>query len=294
MDFSIRDASAAGGEDTRFEHYGGTLGYGVTRNVQIFGTLGYDSNEYTAVAGSETSGRSWTVGANWSPNRRTDVEASFGESYFGRTYGFNLNYRNSHTVWTASYNDGVNDISQQLLTTQQLFLWDCNGVFFIAGILPPSGQTNCNLLQVAPIGSISTIGLVNGVYVSKTFRATAGWSKGRSTLGLSLHDTRREYQQIAGLPEDTSRGVTFNYGYRLQPLTTFNAGFWFTNTQSPANLASVIDRDDDFYSLDLGLRHQFGERLSSALVYRHQWRDSNDPIAEYTENNITASVNLSF
>jgi uncharacterized protein (PEP-CTERM system associated) len=292
MNFSMRDATTRGGEDTRFEHYDGTLGYGITRHLQIFGTLGYDSNEYTSVSGSETSGESWTVGMTWAPNRRTDIEASFGESYFGRTYGLNLNYRNSHTVWTVSYDDGVSDISQQLLNTQPFYVWDCGGVFVYGDpVIPP--EPGCTPLGIAPPGSVP-IGLSNGVFVSKSFRAAAAWSKGRSTLGLSLNDTRREYQQVAGTPGDSSRGVTLNYGYRLQPLTTFNAGFLFTNTQSPASLGSVIDRDDNFYSIDLGLSHQFGERLSSALVYRHQWRDSNDPTAEYTENNITASANLSF
>ncbi len=292
MDFSIRDASAIGGEDSRFEHYGATLGYGVTRHLQIFGTLGYDSNEYTAVPGSETSGESWTVGMSWSPNRRTEIEASFGDSYFGRTYGFSLDYWNSHTVWTASYDDGVSDIAQQLLNTQTYYIWDCGGTLVYGNpVIPP--EQGCVPSRIAPIGTVP-VGLANGVYVSRTFNAAVAWSKGRSSLGLGVYDTRREYQQVVGLPEDLSRGVTLDYGYRLQPLTTLDVGFLLSNTQSPAGLASVIDRDDNFYRLNVGLRHQFGEQLSSALVYRHQWRDSNDPTAEYTENNITASVNLSF
>ena len=147
--------------------------------------------------------------------------------------------------------------------------------------------------MIAPIGTVP-VGLANGVYVSRTFNAAVAWSKGRSSLGLGVYDTRREYQQVVGLPEDLSRGVTLDYGYRLQPLTTLDVGFLLSNTQSPAGLGSIIDRDDNFYRFNVGLRHQFAERLSSALVYRHQWRDSNDPAAEYTENNITASVNLSF
>jgi hypothetical protein len=30
------------------------------------------------------------------------------------------------------------------------------------------------------------------------------------------------------------------------------------------------------------------------LTYRYTRRNSNDPLAEYTENNLTASANLSF
>lgn len=294
LNFSMRNASVQNGQNSQFDHYGTTLGYGLTHHLQVLGTLGYDSNEYTATPGTAISGRSWTLGMNWSPNRRTGIEASFGESYFGRTYGLNLNYRNDHSVWTVRYNDGVNDISQQLLNTQPYYEWSCDeGVFTAYGALPPAGKTNCTVQNTAPIAPVNS-GLTNGIYVSKTFNAAAYWTKGRSSLGLSVFDTHRQYQQVEGKPEDSTRGVAANYGYRLQPLTTLTAGFGLTNNQSPAGLSSVISRDDDFYSTNLGVNHQFGSRMTGALVYRHQWRDSNDPTAEYTENNITASANISF
>ena len=88
--------------------------------------------------------------------------------------------------------------------------------------------------------------------------------------------------------------MTVNYGYSLQPLTTLEAGFGFTNTQSPAGLESIVARDDNYYNVNLGVNHQFGSRLTGTLVYRHQWRDSNVPTAEFTENNITATANISF
>jgi uncharacterized protein (PEP-CTERM system associated) len=229
---------------------------------------------------------------NWAPNRRTDIGASFGESYFGRTYGFNLNYRNDHSVWTASYNDGVSDISQQLLNTQPYYVWDCGGVEVFGNPLTPPSP-GCTPLKVAAIGTVP-IGLANGIYISKTFNAAAYWSKGRSSLGLSVFDTRRQYQQIAGLPEDETRGLAVNYGYSLQALTSLDAGFGFTNTQSPAGLESIVARDDNYYNVNVGVNHQFGSRLRGSLVYRHQWRDSNVPAAEYTENNLTATANISF
>ena len=292
LDFSMRNASVQNDQNSKFEHYGANLGYNLTRHLQAFSTFGYDSNEYTATPGTETSGSFWTLGMNWAPNRRTDIGASFGESYFGRTYGFNLNYRNDHSVWTASYNDGVSDISQQLLNTQPYYVWDCGGVEVFGNPLTPPSP-GCTPLKVAAIGTVP-IGLANGIYISKTFNAAAYWSKGRSSLGLSVFDTRRQYQQIAGLPEDETRGLAVNYGYSLQALTSLDAGFGFTNTQSPAGLESIVARDDNYYNVNVGVNHQFGSRLRGSLVYRHQWRDSNVPTAEFTENNITATANISF
>lgn len=294
LNYSLRDATVQGGQDARFERYNATLGYRITRKSRVFGTLGYDNNDYAATPGASISGRSWTVGAGWTPNQRTNVEASFGDSYFGRTYGFDLGYRTRHSTWTASYQEGVSDISQQLLNTQPIIFWQCDGGQFAGTtLIPPAGQTNCVPLGIAPVGSVP-LGVANGVYVSNTLRGGAAWSKGRSSLGLNVFSTRRQYQQLAGQPEDEVRGVTASYAYRLRPLTNLNAGLGYTNTQSVAGLNSVTDRDDDFYTLSLGLSHRFDSRLAVALTIRHQQRESNDPAADYSENNITATVNMRF
>ena len=294
LNYFLRDATVQGGDDAQFEHYDATLGYRVTRKLRVFGTLGYDNNDYVATPGASISGRSWTVGTGWTPNQRTNVEASFGDSYFGRTYGFDFRYRTRYSTWTANYQEGVSDISQQLLNTQPLAFWQCDGgVFAGTSQIPPAGQTNCVSLGVAPVGSVP-LGTANGIYVSNTLRGGAAWSKGRSSLGLNVFSTRRQYQQLAGLPEDEVRGMTASYAYRLQPLTNLNASLGYTNTQSAAGLDSVGERDDDYYTLSLGLSHRFDPKLVGTLTVRHQQRESNDPAADYSENSLTATVNMRF
>lgn len=294
LNYFLRDATVPHGLDSRFEHYGARLGYLLTRHIRAFGTLGYDSNDYTATPGAKVSGGSWTAGLDWSPNRRANMDASFGNSYFGRTYGFHFNYRSRYSVWTASYDDGLSDISQQLLNTQPLLFWNCSGQLIAGnGVLPPLGQTNCVPLGVAPIGSVS-LGLANGIYVNRTFVGGAAWSKQRSSLGLNVYDIRRQYQQVAGLPEDETRGVFASYTYRLQPHTTLIAGLGYTNNQVPANLNVGIARDDNIYTASMGVSHQFDAKLSGTLTLRHQKRDSNDVASNFDENSITAFASMRF
>lgn len=289
-----RDAIVQNSENARFESYGANLGYELTRKFRLLGTVGYDSNDYTATPGTDISGTYWTAGFGWAPNRRTNLEASVGESYFGRTYDLNFNYRTRNTVWTARYDDGVNDISQQLINTQPLYVWSCDGgLFYGGGVLPPPGQTSCVLQGAAPIGS-SPIGLQNGIYLSKTLLGAVVWSKGKTSLGLSVFNTRRQYQQIEGLPEDEVRGVNLSYGYRLQPLTTLSASLYYSNYHSPAGLNSVVAEDTDYYTGSLGVSHQFGRDLSGALILRHQRHDSNLPNNSYDVNSITASASMAF
>jgi uncharacterized protein (PEP-CTERM system associated) len=289
-----RNAIVQNSQNATFESYGANVGYELTPHFRLLGTVGYDNNDYASAPGSAISGTYWTAGFGWVPNQRTNLEATIGESYFGRTYGLNFNYRTRNTVWTASYTDGVNDISQQLLNTQPLYVWSCDGgLFYGDGVLPPVGQTNCVLQGPAPIGSVP-IGLQNGIYLQKSALAAVAWSKGRTSLGLNLFNTRRQYQQIEGLPEDETRGVTLSGGYTLQPQTTLTASLYYSNYQSPAGLNSVVAEDTDYYTGSLGVSHQFGRDLSGAMILRHQRHDSNLPNNTYDENSITASASLTF
>jgi uncharacterized protein (PEP-CTERM system associated) len=292
LNYYWRNAVVQNSENARFESYGASLGYGLTRHFKLLGTFGYDNNDYTSVPGTAVSGSYWTGGFAWAPNKRTNLEASIGQSYFGQTYGLNFNYRTQHTVWTASYNDGVNDISQQLLSTTPLYVWSCDGgLFYGNGVLPPPGQTNCVIQGTAPIGS-APIGLANGIYVSKTLLGGVAWSKTRTSLGLSVFDTHRQYQQIEGLPEDEYRGVNLTYGYSLQPNTTLNAGLGYTNSQTPPALGTA--ENNDYYTASVGVNHQFDRTLSGALILRHLKQDSNIPDNSYDENSITASASMTF
>ena len=294
LNYSLRDATVQGGQDAQFEHYGINLGYRLTRHIRAFGTLGHDNNDYASAPGASVSGRSWTAGLGWSPNRRTSVDASIGDSYFGRTYGFNFSHRTHYSIWTAGYTEGTSDISQLLLNTQPITAWICDeGLAFAVGTLPPPGGTNCIALGTAPIGSVP-VGIANGIFISKTLRGGAAWSKGKSSLGLNIFDTRRQYQQLVGLPEDETRGIHATYGYRLQPHTTLNASLGYTNTQVPAGLGTLTARDDDLYTASLGVSHQFDPKLSGALTLRRQQRESNDSASSFDENSITASASMRF
>jgi uncharacterized protein (PEP-CTERM system associated) len=138
------------------------------------------------------------------------------------------------------------------------------------------------------------IGLANGIYLSKTLRGGVAWSKRRTSLGLNVFNTRRQYQQIEGLPEDETRGINISYGYALQPLTSLSAGLSYSNFQSDAGLDTAVAQNVNYYTATLGVSHKFGTDLSGALTFTHQKQDSNIPLDSYDENSIMASATMSF
>lgn len=312
LDYSIREANNRGAtRDTTFERASVSLGYALSRKFRVFGTYGRDWNDYLSATNIE--GSSYSVGFGWAPNPRARLEASAGERYFGRTFSLSGAYRTRASNWTVRYYEDVSDISQQLQNEGSRVFWVCGGQLFeTPDFNPPAGQTACagplpgNLVSqfysqlgltpadLIPFG-LGDASLNNGVYILKSLNAGWNWRLGpRTSLGVSIFDTRRFYQAVNDA-EDQTQGVSSTVSYRLTPRTTINGSLGYTrNRATSVQLGTPTDRDDDTTSLNLGMNHQFGKDLSGALNFRHQQRESNTANADFTENSLSASMNMRF
>lgn len=292
LNYSLREASTQGGADTRFERYSVSLGYALSRKLRLNGTFGYDENDY--LSATKTSGEFWNAGITWAPSRRTTLDTSFGERYFGNTYGFGLTHRSHFTQWNIRYSEDVSDISQQLLNFSGVLFWECSGgriIMTVDTLTPP--EPGCTLRT--GFGELNT-SLAKGVYVIKSLNGGVTWSKGKTGASLTVHDTRRNYQQLAGDLEDHTRGVSGSVNYRLAPHTSLTSSLSYANTMVPAGLEGLLtERDDDTYTFSIGVNHQFQPKLSGSLFYRHQQRESSDSATgDFSENSLTATITMRF
>jgi uncharacterized protein (PEP-CTERM system associated) len=308
LDYSLRkaDTNGAAGNAT-FERATATLGYALTRKLRIYGTYGEERNEF--LSAQNINGSSYSVGFGWTPTRRTNIDASIGERYFGRTYSFSGSHRTRFTTWTLRYSEDVSDISQQFLQDSGRKYWVCSGQLFdTPDFNPPPSQTGCQgpipgalvaqyyyshglpVSQLVALGYID-LAVANGIFVSKSLTGSVSWSRNKLGAGLSVFDIRRIYQIFAGL-EDRTRGVTGTLSYQLGRHSSANTSLSLIRNTSLSPF--VASRDDDTLSLTLGLNHRFAKDLSGALSFRHQQRNSNAVNSDYTENSLTASANLSF
>ena len=311
LNYSLRKAEnrkaaiSAANADTTFESASATLGYALTRKFRVFGTVGEDWNDYPST--TDIDGSSYSVGFGWAPTRRTSVEASVGERYFGNTFSFSGNHRTRLSRWTVRYSEDVSDITQQFLEQSSRLFWVCNGLLIESqtdpgGCVGPISAGELALffsnygvsatdLVAAGLLNIST---ANGVFIIKSLKMGVSWDVGRLGFGLSAQDTKRLYQ-LFGDAEDHVQGVTGSVSYRMSPRTTANGSLSLTRNSADASLSpSGIAREDDLLNLSLGLNHRFADKLSGALIFRHIRRDSNAADADYDENRITASVNMRF
>ena len=130
--------------------------------------------------------------------------------------------------------------------------------------------------------------LVNQTFLAKTLTGTVSYSLRRNTWILSIYDTQREFQSLAG-GNDTTRGLQASWALRPAASTTFSLSGGMSQQES-----STGNRQDDLWNLALTASHQFQSKLTGSLEARHQQRESNLPNNDFTENSVAARLNMSF
>lgn len=257
-DYSKDDVRFAG-EDGRdeFEIYSGTLGYNLTRKLNVFVTAGNENNRFRDSIGS-TGGSYWSVGAGFSPSVRTTLNGSIGKRFFGDTYSFSL----SHTGrrWNA-----VVSRSETITTTRQQQL----GELFL--ICPPE-IPNCTPAEAIAFGV--DIGVRNGTFIEQSLTGSFTYSLAKSAWTLSLFDQERQFRDGSG-GNDQSSGATLGWNWRLGPRTNVNWSTGLTRFQLLSGPTTEVDR----WFVRAGLNRELAPDLNGSLSYSYQHRSS-DGVAD--------------
>ncbi len=290
--YSLIDTDYNTGPDTTFERVSATAGYKLTRKFRVFGTIGEDKNEYLSASG--TDGSSYSVGLGWSPSRRTSVEASTGERYFGSTHSFSARHASRLTRWDVRYTEDVSDISRLATDFRDLRGAELNSC--PPGTKLPIPPTLLDVINAdCDVDLFFGTSIVNGVFLSKLLTAGVSWDVGnRTTVSARLSDLTREFQLISQ-GEDRVQTVSGTINHELSARTSAYGRLSLTRNSLDSTAAGGGGaREDDIMSFNLGLNHRFAEQFSGALIFRHTQRDSNAANSNYEENSLTASVNMRF
>ncbi len=281
-----------------------TLRDPLTGSVGLFGTIGYENEDYQASNGQAPKGQFWSLGASWNPSVRTSVVASAGKRYFGNTASFDASYRGHNTVWRVSYNEDITTSYAQFLTlspgdTSALL----NQLWLISIPDPAARQQAVNSF----IGMAQLLGPNAGItnyishefFLQKQLNLSMASSGPRSTLVLNLARIDRTdltstnvdipllgTSQLALQDHTRQSGIDAAWSWRLSSRSNLNL-------DASDNRVSSLStgRTDNNLMLSAGFSRQLRQNVSATIDVHHVRHTSNDG-GNYRENGISAALNF--
>ncbi len=313
VNYSNQTVHFATGRSIELERTTGSLRYRITPQFGLTALGGYERNSFISIRGSP-SAPIWTVGFVWEPTERTNIAVNGGQRFFGNTYSALASHRTRLTAWDFSYTQDITTFNQQAGLGMGLGPGSVGGGLnsLLAAqnpnLSPDAVQQASNaLLGLGLNGSFfsPTNFLTNRLFLQKRLQASVAMNGARNTVMLRVFDMTRQAWSpdsvdagllgtggLALFNHTRQRGANALWSYRLTQLTSANANFGYTRFGFIGS-----GRTDDYWLITLGLSRQFRQiqpNLNGSLQVRHQERSSNQAGADYRENAVIASLNMSF
>ncbi len=286
--------------------YGGDLRYRLSRKLSLIANAGYEKHDYLSITG-DSGGSYWKAGFDWTPSRRTSVEALAGKRYYGDSYSLKASHRSRRTAFNVSYSEDVTTTRDQFLLPATVDTAALLDQLWTSAIPDPILRQQVIAAFISENGLPESLAdsvnfLTNRFFLQKRFQASVTVSGARNTGVLSLFDTRREAQTaqssdsaLLGVSDFSAdddikqQGIQARWIRELGPRTSANLGISLIKTK-----ALTTDREDKEKVLRLGVTKELLSNVRGALEFRRKDLESTQEGSEYNENAVTASVYITF
>lgn len=249
------------------------ISYVINRMYRIDSTLGHESNDYASTR-SSIDGMFWTIGGAWTPSLRTELAFGIGDRYFGTNFYVRARHLHRRLQFTANYDERPQNSSN--LAGQGLIpLVDLNG----DPVFDP------NLSSDFPLVTDSTA-ISDQVFIQKRLNATLTYTRPRDAITLSGITDSRSFEGRGS--DESVIGFSANWRHFLSKrLSGGLDGSWYKSTFS-----RDTSRTDDRMSIRPFVSYDLGRSLSATVEYLYYDNSSDDARNAYTENRLSAILNV--
>lgn len=290
-------------QDTDTEVFAANARRLITPTVGLLAMAGYENYDYSII-GQALEGSTWSAGLDWTPTPRTRLAATAGERFHEDSYSLDFRHRTRLTTWSAGYGEDVTTTRSQFLVPATTSTAGYLDQLFSARFPDPAARQKAVDEFIAQTGLPQSLNaplnfFSNQLFLVKRSHASAGVLGVRNVLIANVFRETREV--LAGglvLPG----GGDFAASGTIVQTGTSLVWNWRMATQTAWNLRGAYTRNDfpdtgqinRLVYVGMGLTRQFQPRLSGSLNYRRQQNDSNQGALVYTENAVSATLQLRF
>ena len=291
--------------DVTLQRFDASVRRRITPVMFLTASIGYEDNDYATITGAQPSGATWDVGFDWRPTPRTNLAATTGHRFYGRTHSLNFSHRMRRLFVGANYNESITTTRSQFLAAGQADTATVLDSLFLSRFPDPVERRQAVQQEIARSGLPSSLVVpvnffTDQVFLQKGWAATAGLTGPVHTFVGNFFTSNRE-QQTPGLPAGSAAAGDFSAGtavdqyggslgwsYRITGYTASAVTLTYSRSETPA-----IAREEALKTVRVSLNSQFGRRTSGAVSYQHAQNDSNAGFS-YTENQVSAQLYMNF
>ena len=258
------------------------LGYAITRQITVFGELGYEHIRYSGTPPFRLDDGIWAVGVTLTPTAESTVTLGYGRKYGFESFFADVAYPiTTRTRFYASYTTGLGTDLQQIQAAVGSSTIDAFG----NTIDPATG---------API-FITNPGIVNNgnntLYRNRTLTSSVSTALDRDTISLQF--IYQQQTQVAssttpatnafftGSNDNWNGAVTWTHDLSRDIQSNVYVGYGEQNFASVGNFGQT---NQHFTSVQASLTQAFTDSLSGIIQYTYSDRRSNFPGQSYAQN----------
>jgi len=229
------------------------------------------------------------VDVKWRLTRMTNIEATYGRRFFGKSGSFSLNHNNRKVRTSITYTEDVTTFSRLVLNNDSTGVFVCpNGDTSLNSCFQPTdptyqlqlGEQFTNLQILVP-------DISEEVLLSKNLNASIGFTRRKMNILLSLLYNDTSFLETSR--RQTSKSANLSVSYAANRNTNVELGLNNALTNS-----STDNSDTKTWSASLGLSRQLGRHLSSNLAYRFLKRESSFNANDLIDRRLTLSMIYTF
>ena len=199
-----------------------------------------------------------------------------GGGNVGSTWNGSLFHRTRMTFWNATYLVSTTTV-QQLLSEQQVF----DRLVDVQGNL---GDPEANPVPI-DLPSFS-----DAIITRKRGQVSVTGFTAKNTVRLSAYHENRRYEGDISSSDRDVYGFMASWNWRIGSRTSSTVRGAWQEIQSQGNRSN----QSELYYVSWILNRRVTEFLDGAVELRHQQLDANDRRSDYTENRVSASVNVHY
>lgn len=265
-----RTEYASGQSEILREDKSATIRLLFSRKTYLIVTGGYEENDYEVPLGVEVpKGSYWSGGLGWQPTHRTKLEVTKGERFYGDTAGLSFSHQTRRSMWDVNY-------SEDIMTTSELEL------------LPQYSDTKNQDGQVIYRIPLDPLLVSNPqVIINKSFNATASIKTRRSDVSLSLHSSKRIYQQTQ--QAERVRAVSLSWRWLFKPKTYLTMSENIVNTH-----VRDTTQENNVWRSSLGVEQLFSQKMKLSFNWHKTELKSTEPSIEYERNLYVLAAQMTF